>query len=294
MTLPDGPLIAAPWLVAHRAEVIVLDASVGRIGRPGGATDFVSGRDVFTQAHIPGAHLADLFGAFSDPDAPFAFTRPHIAALEQEARRLGIRNDSNVVVYDRLGGAYAARIWVLFRACGFDRVRVLNGGLTAWVHAGGIVETGPEVSASPGDFTAHPVPSIFVSTEEVMELVASGDTSRSPLVCGLRKVQFTAEGSDDPRLGHIPGSLNLPYADLLDSMGRLDFARLNDALEELQLGPELGRQITPVLYCGGGINAAGLALSLAATGRPSFRIYDDSMNGWTADPSRPEHRGQER
>lgn len=290
---PEGPLVEAEWLRAHRNEVIVLDASVGRMARPGGATDFVSGQDAFRREHVPGARLADLFGGFSDPLAPFAFTCPRIAKLEAEARRIGIRKDSRVVVYDRLGGAYAARVWLLFRQCGFDRVHVLNGGLAAWVGAGGVLENGPEPAVPAGDFIATPTPSLFVSTGEVERLVASGDPRHSPLICGLRRTQFSAGDSDDPRLGHIPGSLNLPYAELLDDQGRLDAVRLENALAALGFGSDFGRQTTPVLYCGGGINAAGLALAMTAAGRPSFRIYDDSMNGWTADPGRPVRRGPE-
>ncbi|AJE48728.1 sulfurtransferase [Celeribacter indicus] len=286
--LPVSLLVDPDWLAGNLDRVVLLDASVARIDRPGGVTGFGSGADVFAGKHLPGARLADLFGGFSDADAPLSFTRPSVDVLERSARELGVNRDSVVVVYDRLGGAYAARIWLLFRSVGFDRVRVLNGGLQAWTAAGGAVESGPSAPVALGDFRAGPLREEFVSTEEVARLVAGGGDAMRPLVCGLRPPQFTGEGSDDPRLGHIPGSVNLPFSELLDEEGRLDLNRVETRLKALAL-PEGS---VPVLYCGGGINASGLALALVATGHSEFRVYEASMSGWTLDPSRPVARGK--
>ncbi|QEW23098.1 3-mercaptopyruvate sulfurtransferase (plasmid) [Paracoccaceae bacterium] len=285
--LPASLLVDPDWLADAVERVVVLDASVARIDRPGGVTGFASGADVFAGEHLPGAQLADLFGGFSDMDAPLSFTRPSPEALERSARALGVNNDSVVVVYDRLGGAYAARIWLLFHSVGFDRVRVLNGGLQAWKTSGYAVETGPAASVAPGDFSVGPLRADFVTTDDVARMVSDGADAMQPLVCGLRPPQFTGEGSDDPRLGHIPGSVNLPFPELLDGDGKLDLDRFQDRFNAL----DLAMDAVPVLYCGGGINAAGLALALAATGHREFRVYDDSMSGWTADPARPVARG---
>jgi len=108
-----------------------------------------------------------------------------------------------------------------------------------------------------------------------------------PLVCGLRTVQFTGADSDDPRQGHIPGSINLPFPDLAPG-GRIDVSYTKTALQQLGIGPDT----VPVLYCGGGINAAGLALALTAAGHPDWRIYDDSMSGWRARPDLPVAKGE--
>lgn len=286
--LPQSLLVDPDWLMEHLGRVVLLDASVARIERPGGVTEFASGADVFAAEHIPGARLADLFAGFSDTDAPLSFTRPSVAQLEASARELGVNGDSVVVVYDRLGGAYAARIWLLFRSVGFDRVRVLNGGLQGWTASGGALESGAATPAPPGDFRAGPLREVFVGTEDVARMVDAGGNALRPLVCGLRTAQFTAEGSDDPRLGHIPGSVNLPFPELLDAGGKLDL----DLFEARLAALDLPGDSVPVLYCGGGINASGLALALAATGREEFLVYDESMSGWTADPSRPVARGK--
>ncbi|MFS3137828.1 hypothetical protein ACLRDC_21185 [Gluconacetobacter sacchari] len=116
----------------------------------------------------------------------------------------------------------------------------------------------------------------------VLNLVTSRDSTH-PLICGLRHAQFSGAGSSDRRLGHISGSHNLPYPDLLGPDGRLDAARTIQAVAALNLPSHCA----PILYCGGGINAAGLALAMAAAHLPFGRLYDDSMNGWIADPARP-------
>lgn len=284
-SLPASPLVDADWLKSHADDVIVLDASIDRIAAADGTSAFEPGHALFARGHIPGARLADLFSSFSDPEGPFPFTRPTASGLEHAARALGIDNTSTVVVYDSLGGAWAARVWWVLRANGFDRVRVLNGGLASWTAIGGVLELGQASPVGSGDFTAAPQPGYFVDTDAVK---AQLEEHSLPLVCGVRHVQFTGEDSDDPRGGHIPGSISMPYNEMLDSAGRLDVTKVADMslLKGLVGGP------LPILYCGGGINAAGLALALAAIGRQDPVIYDGSLNEWKADPSLPLVRGK--
>lgn len=284
--LPVSPLVDVDWLNNHLAAVIVLDASIDRGVDAAGATEFRPGHAQFAEGHIPGAQFADLFSDFSDPQAEFLFTRPTAAGLEIAARAVGIDNASAVVVYDSLGGAWAARLWWVLRANGFDSVRVLNGGLGSWIAAGGAVEHGRAAAVAAGNFVALPQPGYFVGKDEVKALL---EHRSAPLVCGLRHAQFTGEGSDDPRAGHIPGSISLPFNEFLDPAGLIDVAKVSDIYTQkgLRGGP------APVLYCGGGINAAGLALALAAIGQDDLAIYDGSLNEWKADISLPLVRGDE-
>jgi thiosulfate/3-mercaptopyruvate sulfurtransferase len=161
---------------------------------------------------------------------------------------------------------------------------VLNGGLASWIAAGGAIERAEAAPVEPGNFVAAPQPGYFVDKADVKALL---ERQSAPLLSGLRHTQFTGEGSDDPRAGHIPGSLSMPYNDLLDSAGRLDLDKVADiyAQKGLKEGP------APVLYCGGGINAAGLALALSAIGQHGLSVYDGSLNEWKADASLPLVRG---
>ena len=280
--LPDTPLVEADWLRDNLDAVIVLDCSVERIEGEQGQTLFAPGQAVFERGHIQGARFADVMQAFSDPQARYPFTCPSQAGVEAAARKVGIDDDSIVVAYDTLGGPYAARLWCVLTAFGFSNIRVLNGGLKAWTAGGGAIETGPAAPVETGNVSATRQPDMFVDAAYVMELVTHAD-SKEPLICALRSAQFLGEGSTNPRRGHIPTSLNLPYPDLLGSDGRIEAAHVREAFASLRLG----RDIAPVLYCGGGINAAGLALALRLIGVENVKIYDDSMNGWLADPNLP-------
>ncbi len=285
-----SPVVEAQWLRDHLASVIVLDCSVERIAAENGDTRFAPGHALFERGHIPGARFADVMGAFSDPDARYPFTCPTRAGLEAAARAVGMGTDSAVVAYDGLGSAYAARVWCVLTAFGFDNVRVLNGGYAAWTAAGGDIETGPARPFAAGDFHATRQPDIFVGADYVLRLIEDTPDPAEPLICGLRAAQFTGADGTDPRRGHIPTSLNLPYPDLIGADGRIEAGRVKAALSALGLGTGM----EPVLYCGGGINAAGLALALRLAGIGRVKIYDDSMNGWRADPSLPVEQGEGR
>ncbi|SDT46087.1 sulfurtransferase [Actinoplanes derwentensis] len=250
-----GPLVSVAWLRDHRGEVVLLDASIDRT-----ADGFGSGFAVFTGSHLPGARFADLFTGFSDPDAPFPFTMPAVGALRKTARSLGVRDGAHVVVYDRNGGAWAARVWWLLRVHGFASVSVLDGGLAAWT---GPIETGlPAAPAVTGDLTLHAPGPVTADLTEVER------TPGDRLVCALRTERFDA--------GHIPGSVSLPYNGLLSPDGTLDLDAVRSRAAALSV------DATTVVYCGGGINAAGLILALDTAGLPLPRLYDGSLSEWRA------------
>ena len=273
-----NPRVCADWLLKHHADpdVRVLDARIHRSVDSQGATAYSSGRDDFEQAgHIPGAGFADLFGGFSDPVGDFLFTRPPAAQLQAELQRLGMHAHSHVVIYDSLNGVWAARVWWLLQAYGLARVSVLDGGLAQWQSAGGELDFGPATPVAPGDAQATEIAGRFVDLTEVRTWLDHPGAAQ--LVCGLRANEYQA--------GHIPGSLSLPYAEWLDEQGLLSLERVRHSTAALGLLP--GDELT--LYCGGGVNACGLALGLMAAGHPigMLHVYDGSLNEWRADPGLP-------
>ena len=285
-------LVSAEWLRAHldQPDLVVLDARVGPAETAGGKPAYRSGRPGFEQdGHISGARFADLNNGFSDPEGDFLFTKPRADALALVMQGLGIRENSLVVVYDSLTGVWAARVWWVLRSFGHRRVRVLDGGLQAWKAAGGELAFGAE-GAPPrmGDFVPLEQAGYYAGMQDVLDVVEGRSTAR--LVCALRHAEFTGEESDDPRRGHIPGSFNVPFRDTLDALGRIDLSRVRQ--EALRAGLDRAAEI--FLYCGGGINAAGLALALREAGYDSTRIYDGSLNEWRANPALMLETGPER
>ncbi|WP_338857486.1 sulfurtransferase [Gordonia hongkongensis] len=268
------PLISATDLAARLGEenLRIVDATVHLTFDADGA-HVASGRETYLAGHLPGAVFADQITDLSDPDGEAPFAAADSARFADAVGRLGIGDDSTVVVYDTANGIWATRLWWQFGLEGFDDVLVLDGGYGAWTAAGLPVETG-EVTTTPASFTPRRRPQRIVSTDEVA--AATGESSVL-LVNALDRESFAG--------GHIPGSVNVPFAELVDDAGRLR------PLEELrELFADVGAldpSVRPVTYCGGGIAATAAAFALHSLGRDDVAVYDGSMNAWTADPARP-------
>ncbi|RKP47075.1 sulfurtransferase [Pararobbsia silviterrae] len=283
---PPATYVSATWLAQHidDADLIVLDATIDREAKPDGGGLYRDGHALFVNdGHLPHARFADLFKAFSDPLAKYPFTKPARDALQAVLRALGVTTRSTIVVYDRLNGVWAARVWWVLRAFGLTDVAVLDGGMRHWVRQGGALEFGVAPIAPAGDVVLRETPGYLVDLAQ-MKAVVDGERDAKSF-CALRHRDFTGEGSDDPRRGHIPGSRSLPFADLLDENGLFEPARLRVQID----AHGIRNEDTLVLYCGGGVAACGLALGLVALGFDAKRlsVYDGSLSEWRADPTLP-------
>lgn len=275
-----GRLVDVDWLKVHlhARDLVVLDATVPY--SPAGA-DSALGRERWQGAHIPTARYADLQGALSDEDAPFSFAFPAAGKLVPALQALGVRDGAAVVIYDDFLNMWATRLWWMLRAIGFTNAAVLDGGWKAWIAAGEPVEAGegaPAPTRQP--LSVHPVPS-FVDIEAVQAHV-SGQRPNEALVCALPEGYFTGQDKVGGRGGHIPGSINIPAASLLDAEGKfLAVDALRARLASLDAASSVA------LYCGGGISATVVAFALGLIGREDVNVYDGSLEEWNADPSRP-------
>lgn len=232
----------------------------------------------FAKAHIPGAAFFDL-EAVSDASSGLPHTLAQPDAFGAAMRQLGINQGDLIVVYDTAGLFSAARAWWNFRVAGTDNVRVLNGGLPAWVAAGQATEAGAATRA-PGNFVAHYDWSLVRSFEQLLATVQQGDAQ---IVDARGAPRFRGD-VPEPRAGlksgHISGSRNLPYSNLVAD-GRLKpEADLRAAFA--QAGIETDEPI--VTTCGSGVTASILALGLAALGRNDVPVYDGSWSEWGQRP----------
>jgi thiosulfate/3-mercaptopyruvate sulfurtransferase len=248
--------------------------------RGSATTTYACDRATFEARHIPGARFADLVSDFSDPERPFAFTRPTAARFASAAGAIGLTNRQQIVVYDNSTGIWAARLWWLFKAFGHDEVSVLDGGLTAWLAERGPLERGPS-AFEPTDFATSKRSGFFVDQDEVLAIVEG--RAKGGLVCVLRPQVFAGTEQRYSRPGHIPSSVNFPYVELLGPDNRL----LPDSALRNALAPLIAGDERIILYCGGGVTAAGTALVLTLLGARNISIYDGSLSEWSADPSLP-------
>jgi len=239
------------------------------------------GRPQFEAAHLPGAHWVDLEHELSGPAGPGGrHPLPSPAVFQAAMRAIGVCADRPVVAYDGATSQAAARLWWLLTDAGHRNVRVLNGGLAAWLAEGGPTESGPAPAVPPGHFVARPGQRRRATAEEI----EAGLTARTgPRLVDVRAPERFRGATEpiDPVAGHIPGAVNLPATGNHDPSGRFLDA---DAIRSRYA--EAGVTGDAVLYCGSGITAAQVLLALESAGATAA-IYPGSWSDWITDPRRP-------
>jgi thiosulfate/3-mercaptopyruvate sulfurtransferase len=288
MSTREQFLTTTEWLAGHIGEpdLRILECTVflrpRADGQPGYAV--TPGREEWEAGHIPGSVFADLHNDLSDRDSPLRFMMPAAEQFAEAMGRYGVGDGSQVVLYDRAGNMWAARIWWMLRAFGFDNARVLDGGWAKWQAEGHAFESGP-ASPAPATFTAHPRPELIATKEEVLASIESGQAC---IVNALNAAQHRGEVAPYGRAGHISGSVNVPAmgsASIVDPTTQL-YGSVEDIrrrFEEAGAKPD-ERLIT---YCGGGIAASSAAFAALMAGFEDVAVYDASLSEWAADPSLP-------
>ena len=173
-------------------------------------------RSGYETGHLPGAVFCDLDADLAAPPGDGGrHPLPSQARLTAVLQRLGVTDDREVVVYDGGNALPAARAWWCLRWAGHDRVRVLDGGLLAWIAAGGRLESG-DVSPVPADGArAHVGAMPTVSAREV-EVGAAG------VLVDVRSAERYRGDNEpiDPVAGHIPGAVSCPISTVMSDDGR--------------------------------------------------------------------------
>ncbi len=272
------PLVTTDWLHGHLddEDLRILDATVD-VNVMTGRVE--SGRALWEQSHIPGAAFADLLGDLSDPHAPHPLTMPSADRFAAAMEELGVGQGTRVVVYDSRQSMWAARVWWMLRAFGFDEAAVLDGGFPLWTAEGRPVSSEPPPRRA-ATFVARPRPELVVGKEEVR---AALDDPSTCLVDALSRREYSGELAFYGRAGHIPGAINVPARKMLDR--ETQRFRSEDELRAL-FRPALNTERV-ITYCGGGVAAASDAFVLHLLGHPRVGVYDGSMMEWAADRSLP-------
>ena len=264
------PLVPVSWLAARRDDpgVVVVDASWYLPAQNRSAVG------EYQAGHLPGAVFWDL-DALSDRATPLPHMLPDIEALGRSLGTLGIGNDHSVVVYDGSGhNMSAARVWWTLRVAGHQQVAVLDGGLAAWRTAGLPLQAG-WTPWRPRGFRVRFQPELVRSRDQVAERRGKSQLldARSP----GRFAGTEPEPRPGLRGGHIPGSKNLPYAELTGADGLL---LPPDAMREKFLASGLDFRKPVITSCGSGVTACTLALGLEVTGFTEWSVYDGSWAEW--------------
>ncbi len=239
-------------------------------------------RAEYEDAHIPGAVHLDLSTDLADLSAPVRNTIAKPDALSRAFGRAGIGSGDRVVLYDRLAGFSAGRLWWALRYAGHERAALLDGGFERWCAERKPVRAGRE-SPEPADFEAQEQPRWLATRHDVRRVVESGGAA---IVDARGAPRFRGEVAESTRhRGHIPGSLNVPHgANLAGDPPR--FKPLHE-LRDLYQAAGVSFDEPVITTCGSGVTASLAAFALVLLGHSDVRVYDGSWAEWGDDDEAP-------
>lgn len=249
------------------------------------------GRRSYLEGHLPGAHFLDLEQDLSAPVIKGVTGRhplPDPSALVERLRSCGLRQDSQVVLYDDGHGAFAARAWWLLVWLGKrDGLYLLDGGLKAWREAG-LELTCAAPDNAPGDFCAEPDNSLVLTAEQLAVRLGTADLT---LLDARALPRFLGEVEPiDPVAGHIPGAQCAAFTDNLGADGRfLPADELRQRFDGLRGERPLENLVA---YCGSGVTACHNLFAMSLAGYPLAPLYAGSWSEWITNPARPVATGQ--
>lgn len=282
-------LVTAEWLSIARQsdDVVILDCTVIVYDQDDGRKDSRPGLAEYHVEHIAGARFADLLSDFSIKRRNARFGIPSATEFAKAAAKLGVSNDTKLVVYSTSSPLWATRLWWLFKYFGHENVAVLDGSLHEWKAAGLPLETGDMPQIQHGDFRARVHTDRLALKSDVLSTVTSPDQT-SKVIDVLSPDYYAGKAGNIygyTRLGHIKRAINLPAETVLTDDGKSFRSTAEiQALTEAQIGP---LQTPVITYCGGGIAATQLAFALEMAGFSDVKVYSGSLQEWSADHDLP-------
>lgn len=230
-----------------------------------------AGRELHAGGHIPGAVHLDWIQDWANPDDPVQGQLATPAQFERAMAAAGIGDDTLVVAYDDNELFTAPRLLWAMHHYGHDQVRVLDGGLPAWVAAGQPLATGSP-AVPPGSFHVTADRQLRLTKDDVKGVVT--EESRDAVILDCRMDRTWEESG-----AHIPGARRLPSPSLVDPDTGL--ARSSDEIRAMVADVDAGTDDEIILYCGGGVSASAGYLALLRAGFTNMKVYDGSWSEWS-------------
>jgi len=243
------------------------------------------GYQEYLAGHIPGALYLNLDQDLSGEIIPGKTGRHPLPEVEVFTERLsgwGIDRSTQVIAYDNMGGALAARLWWMLRWLGHDRAAVMDGGWNAWLKAKYSQEITVQ-SREPKEFIAKVNPDYIADLTFVDEIRLDPDY----LLVDARSAEryWGLKETIDVKAGHIPGAVTAPYLEnMTEDECFLPVEQLMERYQDLLDGIPAENVI---LYCGSGVTSVHSMIAMVMAGFDMPKLYPGSWSEWSADPDRP-------
>jgi thiosulfate/3-mercaptopyruvate sulfurtransferase len=233
----------------------------------------------YKAGHIPGArHMTMQHVAVQQP---LVLELPAAEALRARLQSFGISDDSRIVVYFGRAGEFASATRIIYTLdyIGLgDQTSLLNGGTPAWTRAGHALTTATP-AITPGKLTARPTRPVVVDAEFVKGV---GGKAAHTLVDARAAAFYTGISESMGARGHIPGAVNVPFTEILDSTLMVDRARVEKLFRAAGVKPG----DTVVSYCHIGQQGTTVVFASRLLGHPVV-LYDGSMQDWSSNKRGP-------
>ena len=279
-------LVDTSWLAEHLDDsglsVVDIRGSIKPPTAP--APQYAAKRDAYLEAHIPGAVFVDWTEDIIEPSAPVHMTLAGPARFKALMERLGIGDETEVLVYDD-SGSLAPRLWWALNYYGHSRVRVLDGGWNKWVAEGHRV-TAALPSRRPAVFTPE-VKAGWRADTAVVKAAMAG--ARVAIVDCRSPEEWRGEIGRGTRKGRIPRSQNVPSAQML--AGEFRTWKRPEEIRQLYAATGITPEGAVITYCNAGVSASVGLFALKLAGFDHVSNYSGSWYEWESDLANPIETG---
>ncbi len=240
-----------------------------------------SGFNEYKKNHIPSSAYLDIKKNLSMKSSLYEFTLPKLDNLAKNFQKLGIGEPYQIILYSRNGMQWSTRVWWMLKILGYNNVSILNGGLNEWVK----LNLPTEIKINRYNKSFFKVKFKYKEIADKKEVLNAIQNNSIILINALTKEIHLGESTRYGRPGRIPGSINIPFHDVLNKKS----GKFKKPIQIKKIFDEIGvsNNIEIINYCGGGIAATLILFTLFQLGFNKLKIYDNSMSEWGIDKNLP-------